>query len=115
MHTVEEQSETISELEEECRTHKATIAELRNSIRKMELTQFEMTEATLQQARASRQQETPNHDEVTRKLHARLQELEATLKREREERSKEQASYSERIASLEADLTLAKGKQHTKT
>jgi septal ring factor EnvC (AmiA/AmiB activator) len=114
MFNVDEQNELIAELEEECRNQKGTIAELRNTIRKLELAQFEQTEASAQFNNAASDNMAATNelavDEVQlRKLTLRIKELETSLQRERTERAQEQQTNSERIASLEADLTITKG------
>ncbi|KAI9596178.1 P-loop containing nucleoside triphosphate hydrolase protein [Syncephalis fuscata] len=114
MFNVDEQNELIAELEEECRGQKGTIAELRNTIRKLELAQFEQMEATAQTAPPGSSGSNGSHKEVTvdegqlRRLAQRIKELEASLQRERTERAYEQQANSERVASLEADLTITK-------
>ncbi|KAG0016895.1 hypothetical protein BGZ82_000914 [Podila clonocystis] len=89
---LEEHKERILGMEEEREALKATLTELRNAIRKLELDQAQKEE--------SRQQQQA--------MLSLASELEQLLNKERRLRMEEQNRSMARIASLEADLTIMK-------
>jgi hypothetical protein len=114
-----EQKELIIELEDERRASQSMVVQLKNKIRKLEMAQFEMAEAdsfgssqrgsaiaSPPGSRSRSRDVTSGGGEVGR----RLKEVEAMLERERALRIEEQEQSTERIASLEAGLTVTKAK-----
>lgn len=115
----------IRELSTENREFKTMIMELKNKIRKMELSQFENAEVATSQPSTpsstidsftdslqSSQNQAPTIPRRSSKRDvettARLREAEYLLEKERKLRLEEQSKMHDRIASLEAELTITK-------
>ncbi|ORX82903.1 kinesin-domain-containing protein [Basidiobolus meristosporus CBS 931.73] len=107
---LEEQRQVITELEEEVKDNKNLIAELRNVIRKMELSLFEKAEVSSASGKGNGLH-VGSSEEVakgrTTSESARIKELEQQLEKERKLRLDEQNASTERIAELEAELTIS--------
>lgn len=113
---IEEQRDIIADLEEQVKTYRLTIAELRNTIRKTELAQYEKAErmvgsmSSTTGAEGARKNSTVT-ETMAGGVFAHVKELEMTLEKERKQRREEQNRNAERIAELEAELTITKGEQ----
>ncbi|GJJ76393.1 centromeric protein E [Entomortierella parvispora] len=117
---LEDQRERILVMEEERETLKATIADQRNTIRRLELDHLESgrTDSTALGGMAAASTSpsvgtlatSPSSSSFTAAMAAaaasKIRELEAMLQRERRFRMEEQTQSMTRIASLEADLTI---------
>ncbi|KAK9763818.1 Kinesin-like protein kip2 [Basidiobolus ranarum] len=102
---LEEQRQVITELEEEVKDNKNLIAELRNIIRKMELSLFEKAEVS---SASGKGDHFRSSEEVGKgEDNPRIKELEQQLEKERKLRQEEQNASTERIAELEAELTIS--------
>ncbi|RUS30322.1 P-loop containing nucleoside triphosphate hydrolase protein [Jimgerdemannia flammicorona] len=108
-HVIEEQRDLIADMEEQAKNYKSTITELRNVIRKNELAQFEKAEKNAMGSGIGVDgRKNGIIDLATGGLVAHVKELEALLEKERRQRQEEQNRNTERIASLEAELTITK-------
>lgn len=119
---LEEHKERILGMEEEREALKATVTELRNAVRKLELNQAQKQEQQQQQQAmlslasvgvgakkgpsSSSSPSSPGRSSSPSP--SRMQELEQMLGKERRLRMEEQNRSMARIASLEADLTIMK-------
>ncbi|KAG0035393.1 hypothetical protein BGZ81_008993 [Podila clonocystis] len=115
---LEEHKERILGMEEEREALKATLTELRNAIRKLELDQAQKEESRQQQqamlslasvgAKKGSSSSPSSPGRSSSPSPSRIQELEQLLNKERRLRMEEQNRSMARIASLEADLTIMK-------
>ncbi|KAG0005163.1 hypothetical protein BGZ80_002236 [Entomortierella chlamydospora] len=121
---MEEQREKIVLMEEEREGYKATITELRNALRRLELERFESTNgsigkngmmamATSTPPTSSPSSPSLNSTATTMAAAAasKIHELEQMLQREHKLRMEEQARNMGRVASLEAEVTILKAEQ----
>ncbi|KAF9324924.1 NADH-ubiquinone oxidoreductase chain 1 [Podila minutissima] len=117
---LEEHKERILGMEEEREVLKATVTELRNMVRKLELDQAQKEEGRQQQQamlslasvgarKGSSTSSSPSSPgRSSSPSPSKIQELEQMLSKERRLRMEEQNRSMARIASLEADLTIIK-------
>lgn len=111
---IEEQKEMIIELEDERRASRSLVADLKNKIRKLEMAQFELAEADSLgpgSQRAQALKSPPGSRSRSRDVaqsERKVREVEGLLEKERKARAEEQHQSTERIASLEAELTITK-------
>ncbi|KAG0359722.1 NADH-ubiquinone oxidoreductase chain 1 [Podila minutissima] len=117
---LEEHKERILGMEEEREGLKATVTELRNAVRKLELDQAQKEESRQQQQamlslasagarKGSSTSSSPSSPgRSSSPSPSKIQELEQMLSKERRLRMEEQNRSMARIASLEADLTIIK-------
>ncbi|KAF9362899.1 hypothetical protein BGX34_005285 [Mortierella sp. NVP85] len=99
---LEDQREKIVAMEEEREGFKSTITELKNTIRKLEMSRSELGGG----GRGAASTPTPTTAGTNR-----AQELELMLQRERKLRMEEQTNSMSRIASLEAQLSILMAEQ----
>ncbi|KAG0084767.1 NADH-ubiquinone oxidoreductase chain 1 [Podila epicladia] len=120
---LEEHKERILGMEEEREALKATVTELRNAVRKLELDQVQKEESRQQQqamrslasvgarkgsSTSSSSSSPSSPGRSSSPSQSKIQELEQMLSKERRLRMEEQNRSMTRIASLEADLTIMK-------
>jgi hypothetical protein len=121
---ISQQRQTIEDRDALSKVLKTQIAELRSTVRTLELNEFEHLEqlaaAGLKSNRDSllslnsKRGSTSSEISLTgsEKLSSRLREAESALEREKKLRQDELNKSAERIASLEAELAISKGKYH---